>query len=347
MYLCQQHKRINQKQKKQHYVPQFYLNAWRIPNTNQINVYDIKTNKNRVNNVEDVASENHFYDMDFSEILNTLEIYPSNVDPGEIKNIENQQHIEKFLSSEIENKFAPLLTNIINKVDKMNKWEHDNCFFISDDDKTYLSFLFAIQKIRVKSVRNFMLENSDCLNQIFIDMKIPESNRKKFLVSKKEAKNTHCGMMLDIKLLLDLAYCFQQLTWTLGINKTNQHFYTSDNPIGQRAHIHDAFKSMSGLASKGIEVFFLISPNLILIICDGSYHTHMQQLERRMLEISNIEQIDYYNSLCAKNCHRTIFATDNNFSLIHKMIKTHPDIFNHPKVEVHYGGKKYTSNPQN
>ena len=65
------------------------MNAWKIPNTNQINVYDIKTNKSRVNNVEDVASENYFYDMDFSEILNTLEIDPSNIDPDEIKNIEN------------------------------------------------------------------------------------------------------------------------------------------------------------------------------------------------------------------------------------------------------------------
>ena len=104
---------------------------------------------------------------------------------------------------------------------------------------------------------------------------------------------------------------------------------------------------MTGLASKGIEVFFPISPNMILIMCDGGYHAHMKKYERRIIEISNIEEIEYYNSLCALNCNRTIFSIDDDFSLIYKMKERNSDIFNHSKVEVHYGGKKYTSNPPN
>ena len=47
--------------KKQHYVPQCYLEAWAIPNTHQIFVYDKKTSRDRKSNIIDVASENRFY----------------------------------------------------------------------------------------------------------------------------------------------------------------------------------------------------------------------------------------------------------------------------------------------
>ena len=38
---------MTQKTKKQHYVPQFYLNAWGIQGTHQIYVYDKKSEAKR------------------------------------------------------------------------------------------------------------------------------------------------------------------------------------------------------------------------------------------------------------------------------------------------------------
>lgn len=45
-----------QKTKKQHYVPQSYLKAWAIPGTYQVHVYDKKTDNERVNSINDIAS---------------------------------------------------------------------------------------------------------------------------------------------------------------------------------------------------------------------------------------------------------------------------------------------------
>ena len=58
-----------QKKKKQHYVPQFYLNAWSIPDSHQTHVYDRISDTRRISNIEDVAMENGFYNIIPMEVL--------------------------------------------------------------------------------------------------------------------------------------------------------------------------------------------------------------------------------------------------------------------------------------
>ena len=60
---------MTQKTKKQHYVPQFYLNAWGIQGTHQIYVYDKKSEAKRKNNIQDVATERFFYDISPNDIF--------------------------------------------------------------------------------------------------------------------------------------------------------------------------------------------------------------------------------------------------------------------------------------
>ena len=55
---------MEQKKKKQHYVPQFYLRSWDISEKNKIYVYDKVIEQKRISNIRDVASENYFYDVD-------------------------------------------------------------------------------------------------------------------------------------------------------------------------------------------------------------------------------------------------------------------------------------------
>lgn len=54
-----------EKKKKQHYVPQCYLETWAIKGTHQVYVYDKQKKESRKNNIKDVASENYFYDINF------------------------------------------------------------------------------------------------------------------------------------------------------------------------------------------------------------------------------------------------------------------------------------------
>lgn len=98
--------KINKKKKKQHYVPQCYLKAWTIPNTNQINVYDKELRVQRINNIIDVASENYFYDIDFMKAISKEERQFFGVTEEEFKMLSESQVIENTFAEEIESEFS-------------------------------------------------------------------------------------------------------------------------------------------------------------------------------------------------------------------------------------------------
>ena len=140
----------------------------------------------------------------------------------------------------------------------------------------------------------------------------------KYAISKNDSKNIQAQMLMDLKSLPDLAISFLSLTWILCINQTKKKLYTSDSPIGTHAHVDHPIMSMNGLKSKGVEVFFPISPECILVMFDGSYHFQNAHLERRYVLLDNEAYIDYYNSLCAMQSERCVFSSDGDFALLKK-----------------------------
>ena len=56
------------KTKKEHYVPQSYLEKW-CSNSGQVFVFDKENETSRINSITDVASENYFYDLKVEDIL--------------------------------------------------------------------------------------------------------------------------------------------------------------------------------------------------------------------------------------------------------------------------------------
>ena len=154
-------------------------------------------------------------------------------------------------------------------------------------------------------------------------------------------------MLVDEKSMMEIAGHFYNLTWMLGLNTTEEKFYTSDNPICTYGHIKNGLYSMSGIASKGVEVFFPLSPNVILVMVDGSYHTQCLPYERRYIKITQKDSIDYYNSILAMQAERFVFSSENSMVLIDEMIKKDPEIFKHPHTQMSYGGKIYYPKDEN
>ena len=99
--------------------------------------------------------------------------------------------------------------------------------------------------------------------------------------------------------------------------------------------------SMNGLKSKGVEVFFPISPESILVMFDGSYHFQNAHLERKYVLLDNEAYIDYYNSLCAMQSERCVFSSDGDFALLEEMKENNPQIFSQPHAQMNWGSKTY------
>ena len=331
------------KKKKEHYVPQGYLEKWCIPNTNQVNVFDKEQDNIRINNIIDVASENYFYDFNFEGVFSEQEIKFYNLEGIDLSRIDDKQHIENYFATHIEGIFKSALENIIFRVRKMNVWEIKNCFFIKPEQVFSFSKLIALQYIRVKQVRNTIQEATDLLKQALTDKNVADEVIDKYTnVSKNQLKFIHGKMILDNDTILHYANTFANHAWILLKNKTNQPFFTSDNPIGTTEHIHNPYMSMSGICSKGVEIFFPLSPDLMLLMFEKTHHNDINSKNYRIIEIDERDIIDDYNSRCVMNSSRCVFSQTDDFSVVKKMKEKKPDVLQLPKTVLTWGGKTYT-----
>ena len=224
----------------------------------------------------------------------------------------------------------------------MNNWEINNCFFIQPEQTALLSIFLAIQYIRVKVVRNTIGELADMLTQVLSDLNADQKTIDKYTLSKSGTKLLHQAMILDNEVVLDLANMFSQHNWILLKNNTAMPFFTSDNPIGTIAHIKHPYLSMGGIASKGVEVFFPVSPDLLLIMLEKTYHSKSESKHCRIIEIDDTKIIEHYNIHCIINSGRCTFSQKNDFSIVKRMKAMNPDVLHVPKATLSWGEKTYT-----
>lgn len=324
------------KKKNQHTVPQCYLKPWCIDNTEQMNVYDKKQQKQRINSIRDVTTERYFYDIKLSKYITDEEVDPESLD--------DVQYIEDFFANNVEGHFKTLLDNLIERALSMNRWEIKNCFFISEENKAKFSVMLSLQHNRGKAVRNSIADSSDCLCQALKDMGVPAEDIQKYTVTEDDLHLIHGEIILSEEETIKLSHIFDNHIWVLLINKSDQLFYTSDTPIGTKAHIENRFMPMNGLVSAGVEVFFPLSPNLILLLFERTHHKSMSKYDRKALEITDNRIVREYNLRCVVNSEREVYAKDGDFKLIDDMLLEEPDILSQPRSTMSWGGKTYTPN---
>lgn len=331
--------------KKEHYVPQGYLEKWCIESSNQVHVFDKEKDKQRINHIKDVASERYFYDLNLEGVFSEQEIKFYNLEGLDLSKIDDEQYIENYFANNIENIFKKSLEQIIFRVRKMNTWEINNCFFIKPEQVFSFSILLALQYIRVKRVRNSIKEITNLLEQALKDKNTSQEVIDKYgSVSENELKYIHGKMIFDNEVILDVANTFSYHIWILIKNKTTQPFFTSDNPIGTAEHAHNPYVSMSGISSKGVEVYFPLSPDLMLVMFEKTYHHNISSKNYRIIEVDEQDIIAYYNSQCVINSSRCVFSQTYDFSIIEEMKAKRPDVLQLPKTVLKWGDKTYTPN---
>lgn len=311
---------MGEKIKKQHYVPRCYLKAWEIDGKHQIYVYDKDKQESRINNIEDVASGRYFYDLSLRDLIRQSEIEEKIDNMGDIDIDAKIQSIEKALSIGIEGPYAEFLTKILGNARKASSWYLKNCFFLHPESKEEFAGLLAIQYVRTAHVRNMIRDISDEISQFVEKMGAsPEVQEKYKTLTKNEAKSIHLNMLMEEEHLSEIAFCFNRLKWGLGINRTGINLYTSDNPICVVPHCNNGPMPMTGLTSKGVEVFITLSPDCVLIMRDGDYHKGFAQRDMKYTEIEDKEIIYAYNAFISMFAERNIFSKDGEFSQLEQL----------------------------
>ena len=304
-----------QKTKKQHYVPQCYLQHFTSEQSGHLFVYDKKTQKHWKGAISDVAEEGYFYDLSFPESLDAemrafLQSRNTTIDQ-----LKADQTVEKYLANTIEDMYTKLLSSLVTGFIKLTPWEENNCFFVSKEEKRNFSYCLAVQLVRTRALRDLILDSADRLQQVLLDMGLPKEKAEQVTITENQAGNIQGLMLIDKDNTLKFAKLLNRLTWVLGINRTAQLLYTSDSPIARKAHVKHPFLGMTGLASPGVELSIPISPNLILIMVDGDYHKQYANSDRKYWKMSS-ENVRHYNARCIYQSHRFVYSRLDDFQFL-------------------------------
>lgn len=97
------------------------------------------------------------------------------------------------------------------------------------------------------------------------------------------------------------------------INNSKEPFITSDNPVVMYNQYMEHFTTAStnGLASKGLEIFFPVSPQILLLFYDNEIY-RIGSNKTDIIEITSLEEVRRINKLQWLNAHDNVyFSTES------------------------------------
>lgn len=287
------------KVKKQHYVPKCYLRKF-IFNDNKIFVFDKFKKSTFLTNIDNIACEKYFYNI------------PKNDD---------YQVIEEILSK-IESDYAKVIDDVISNIDDKGE--------VVQNLKEKMAPFIMLQHFRTLEFRNFHTELDRKMKKAIKD-RIGTENYKNYFVgdnlSEKLLPLEHARIMLQSKTMRVSIEMLKDHIWIIWKNETGYPLYTSDNPLVRRAHIHDNFYSYGGLASKGIELAFPLTPKYILVFAEKTYFKKLEKWDLKIMDLKK-DDIAFYNSMQVLQSYRQIYCSSKSFNLAERICREHPDVCN-------------------
>ncbi len=209
---------------------------------------------------------------------------------------------------------------------------------ISLQQRNKISCYLAKQIIRTMEHRKQIIELERKRNDILLNIWAEHSGERKELYRIKspegiEAK-IHAQLIFSEKLNIGLSGALHNHIWIIGLNQTTLSFYTSDNPIAKRPHYNDPFFSMSGYNSKGIEIVYPLSPNLILCMYEKSCFAEYSKNDGMTLNLTDERNIIYYNAFQVYSSNRFIYSVKDNFEFAKQVCDRDPHYRNPDRDRV-------------
>lgn len=298
--------------KVQHYVPQFLLRNFGSGKKDKLHVFDKQTGKSFATNAKNIAAESRFYDF----------------------RLEGQDLTIETELSKMEGGAKPVVKSIL---------DSDSLGDLAAEDRTTLSVFMAVQMVRGKWYREQFREMPKLLEQalrakdgegadlsgIAEYVQVPDEN--------EQAIHTARSFLRAAR---DFASHFADKVWALGATRPTHPFQLGDNPIGLQNMIDMGPYGNIGLAVRGIEMYFPLSPRRILTMWCPSHVPAFRASALRdgpssgagqvLAAIESGRSFEYKaehvmnaNSLQVRHAERFVFSCNGDFSLARKMIEDH------------------------
>lgn len=124
--------------------------------------------------------------------------------------------------------------------------------------------------------------------------------------------------------------------WVVFVNHSPLPFYTSDHPVAHTPHAQHPHLSMNGYNSEGIEIAFPVSPKVLIALSERKFFKDLEAIENSILEITDEQNVIYYNAMQVSNSFRQVFSSTNAFGLVEEMITTHEYLRDPARKRVGY-----------
>lgn len=279
------------KVKKQHFVPQFYLENFTDTSKN-IYAFDIIKCESFITAIENIAHQKYFYDYE-----------PLDQFMGK------EQTIEKALAN-FESESATMLRKLVAGL-KAN----DVSAFSQDDYRKLADHIITQQKRTpesrikgtqlAKEVKRQLIAKGASEDFIKEQCLEPEKYDPQF---QQVYGLLNSGVLQDIEDLCDRFWIF----WS---NKTKHNFYTSDHPVAGYLHTETAY-----------EIYFPVTPRYSVSIFIKSHFPNLSVQHQKIIELRDAKNVKFYNSLILTQCNRQVYNSENDFRLAKKMVKDTPSL---------------------
>lgn len=290
--------------KNQHYVPRCYLRNFSNARE-QIWVYDKLEDKVFQSHIGGVACEKFFYDSERLE-----------------KETGEEQFIEKVLGI-LEDEAAKVFRQIIEKLNE-NRFSR-----LHPQERYFLAHYIAVQMLRTKEER---VQLEQMFNQFskFVhshvseEMKATAPNMVPPVEMDSERLAEIQGLLLSNPEMLKMhAEILDSHFWVILRAFPGCEFITSDHPVGKKANIHKPFRSMSGIASPGIEIVFPLSPDYCVCLLERTFFKDklkkIKKSENKVDQLMHPANMEYYNYFQICHSTRFLFSDNDNFAFAKKV----------------------------
>ena len=291
--------------KRQHYVPQFYLRGFALPDgAEKLHVYDKPRRQKFVAGVKDVASRRYYYDT--PEVAAMAKV---------------PQAVEKWLGVH-EQTVAPILAATLDSL------AAGTFRGFTDEEKIELATFIAIQHIRTEEARERTAQLYDSFPQEILDA-FPEVYATARAARTREGRAKFHVELLLSSVVSRVAAVLAARSWVvLQRTQTPWLFFTSDNPVSVVSLRDDGLAV--GPCSPGVEVSMPLSPDYMLSIVPIPYPLKVAPCSREDVRRFNLIRID--------SATAQVFSQNGDFRLVEKRIDEFPEIANPKRQRVTTNG---------
>lgn len=321
--------------KVQHYVPQFLLRNFGNGKKDQLWVYDKTADRSFSTNSKNIASESRFYDFE-------LEGKAMSLEP---------------MLTRVESSAKPIIESIL---------KADSLATLGDDDKAVLAVFLSIQFTRTRTFREQWNDFPRMLREHFNERgeTVASDSQASELIRDLTENQSKAGTArFIVQAPKEFAPLLIAKQWVLAATTRKQPFVISDNPLTLQNMIDMSPRGNLGLAVRGIEIYFPLSPvralamwcpSLVQIVRQGSEtlrslppgvtQKHLRDPEGLLALdeaintgralMYNKANVENFNSLQIARSERYVFSSIENFDLARAMLQSHPNLKHGPRAEI-------------